>query len=128
MLVCIAISIWLGRWVELSRSLFCYASWREEGFIARRQLSSASGRRRCCLVSSLRLGRAVPGADDFGDAFTEHSECGDEHPEPPDAPRRCEEEGTEGDEEKTNPHEYLCNSVCEGGRAFVFEAVSVPFS
>jgi|SRR6266404_2089354 len=127
--VCISISVWVGLGVELPGRLLGNARRREEDFIARRQFSSVSDRRHCCLARPLRQARAVLCADDFGHAFAKHCERWDKHPEPPNAACWCEEEGTERDQQKTNPHEYLCYSTCESGWAAVFEvALAVAVS
>lgn len=121
--------VWVGCRVELSRRLFRNAGGREEDFIARRKFSSPSCDWYCRIAHPLRQIWTVPRADDFGDAFTQHGECGDENPEPPDAACRREEEASEGDEQKPNPTEYLGYSICDGGRTFVFVvAASVSVS
>jgi len=126
---CVSTSVRVGFRVELTRRLFGNAGRREADVIVKRKLTRPRYRRYCRLGRPLRQVPRVSCAYDFGDSFSKHRERGDEQPEPPEATRRCEKEGTKRNQYETNSHECFGYSICDGGGPFIFVvAVAVSTS
>src|SRR5687767_2011935 len=124
MCVSISILVWIGRRVEVSRRLFGYAGWREHSHVARRKLSGPrcwSYRRFDC---SLSRTRAVFEANDFSETLSKHSERRNQHPKPPDSPRRSERKHSKGDEQEAQPHKRLGYAVGQSGGTYMFQVVA----